>query len=251
MSDSTALVKLDRAVARLLRDLDISRSAPVPVEQVASALGIAVVDAKGAAEGRLCLRHGRATIEVAPWGSPARRRFTLAHELGHAYLLHPERLLPSATVAKWRSQETFCNDFAASLLLPRQWLENEVSNEASLATLLRLARKSQVSTMACSVRLLRTGVWTSGLLSWLAQQSSWRLGGAAGLTYAARRSAELTPVSARRLRSLRGSSGHPRIQISVTVSPGEVRVLDAQVSVGIDRCLALVPLRKSGASWML
>ena len=251
MSDSAALTELDSAIARLLRDLDIRRTAPVPVEQVASALGLPVVKTPGAAEGRLCLRSGRATIEVNEWGPVSRRRFTLAHELGHAYLLHPDRALSWATCTRWPSPEAFCNDFAASLLLPRAWLMSEVSSEASLLELLRLAQTSRVSPMACSIRLLRTGIWTSGLLSWLTRHNSWRLGGAAGLSVAARRSAELTPASAKRLGNLRGASGHPRIQISVTVATGQVRVLDAEVSVGVHQCLALVPLRRSGSAWAL
>jgi Zn-dependent peptidase ImmA (M78 family) len=251
MSDFAALAELDNAVGELLMDLEVPRAAPMPLDAVAEAMGLRVVKTPGAAEGRLCLRGGRATIEITPWGSVARQRFTLAHELGHAFLLHPARSMPTALCQRWPTQEAFCNDFAASLLLPRPWLEAHVPPAPSLRGLLWLAHVSEISPLACSLRLLRTGLWSSGLLSWLLTRGTWQLRGAAGLRSDLRRNVQLSPTSARRLRLLSGTSGHPRLRLHLSTAEHTSRQVDAEVSVGPHQCLALVPLTRAGNHWSL
>lgn len=84
-------------------------------------------------------------IDDAQSGSEARRRFTLAHELGHIYLDHGrfmkrEKLRPSDTAIDQLSSITIsdiarlewqANYFAACLLLPKRALIAEVRRQAS------------------------------------------------------------------------------------------------------------------------
>jgi len=61
------------------------------------------------------------------WEGNGRDRFTVAHELGH-YFLHTgipmARAVPEATVKPFRLSEPQANQFAAELLMPRQFLKS-------------------------------------------------------------------------------------------------------------------------------
>ncbi|MGI8547459.1 MAG: ImmA/IrrE family metallo-endopeptidase [Gemmatimonadaceae bacterium] len=58
-----------------------------------------------------------------------RQRFTIAHELGHWYLLHvaPEDLYESCDLGTRNAMERWCNAFAAALLMPDGWLLRDLS----------------------------------------------------------------------------------------------------------------------------
>lgn len=194
MSDSLALTELDHAVSALRERAGAAATPRVEVdlEAVARTLGVEVADHTGVAEGRLCVRAGRVMVEVHPGLAPARRRFTLAHELGHAYLLHPERPLSGLLCRRWRSTESFCNDFAAALLLPRAWLESETRRRSeSLEVLEAIARASGASLSACALRLLRTRLWTHALVEWRLSDDLWRIRSASALARSRRDSFSL------------------------------------------------------------
>lgn len=145
-------------------------SFPVSPEAVASALGIQIVEA-GATEpeGETIWGRGGPTI-IRVRGSDPRRRFTLAHELGHV-------LIRSAGEDPWRRVDreggTFleyvCDLVAGAILLPQTWLES-VPCEISFPYLWKESRLAGVSLTSLAVRLRRLGhnfailfsVWNSG-----------------------------------------------------------------------------------------
>ncbi|TNE42434.1 MAG: ImmA/IrrE family metallo-endopeptidase [Alphaproteobacteria bacterium] len=89
---------------------------------------------------------------------PTRRRFTIAHEIGH-FVLH-ESLIGDGIVedALWRSRklsskiETQANAFAADLLMP--WHLIELAKSRGLTEIEELAVAFEVSVEAMSYRLL-------------------------------------------------------------------------------------------------
>lgn len=108
---------------------------------------------------------------------PVRKRFTVAHELGHFLLEH----IPEADHLDWgftvirrdgRSsdandlQEIEANFFAASLLMPKHMVRADVESkrgfhgevEIDEAEIMRLAKRYGVSKMAMQYRLMNLGL---------------------------------------------------------------------------------------------
>ena len=142
-------------------------SAPVPVEGIPQKLGIGFNTAYLSQEisGMLERLESGFVITVNALDPLTRRRFTLAHELGH-YMLHrhligdgldDDRMYRSTDKGKYHNtligprQETEANRFAANLLMPkslidryRMQFDDDVEEMASLF---------QVSRHSMSIRL--------------------------------------------------------------------------------------------------
>lgn len=107
----------------LLRAFNVL-SAPVPVEEIATGIGVQVlyVD-ENSWIGALDARGAFPRILVAHNQSTAQQRFVIAHELGHL-LLHPLDVVYRDTESNNSDlQEIQANKFAADLLIPI-WLIN-------------------------------------------------------------------------------------------------------------------------------
>ncbi|MBN8857004.1 MAG: ImmA/IrrE family metallo-endopeptidase [Sphingobacteriales bacterium] len=151
-------------------------SLPIRVEDIARGLGIKVLayPLENDLSGVLVIEPENVTIGYNQNESRARRRFTVAHELGH-YKLHNTRPNSSQVFADdkflvlFRSQnvnedseearrEFEANTFAAALLMPESLLLQEIQNlEFDLGderTIKELSRRFEVSTTAMYYRLL-------------------------------------------------------------------------------------------------
>jgi Zn-dependent peptidase ImmA (M78 family) len=154
----------------------------VPVEKIARRHGIEIrsqpIDEEGVS-GFLARRPGQAAIIGVNSNQPEkRRRFTVAHELGH-FFLHGEQGQQEVHVdrthqfsVKLRSpassrgddiEEVEANLFAAELLMPTRFIEHDFArqsidlsddDEAAAA----LAERYGVSTQAMSIRLAYLGL---------------------------------------------------------------------------------------------
>jgi Zn-dependent peptidase ImmA (M78 family) len=166
--------KIENQVTFILNKFEINQ-VPVPVEKIALKLDLAVMptDLGPGISGALIIKDGKATIGVNQNESRVRRRFTIAHELGH-FLMHNtvnnlfvEKLVlfrdqESSSGEKRREREA--NAFAASILMPESILEQEV-REASQDDSLNdeeligiLAKKFDVSDVAMTYRLSNLGI---------------------------------------------------------------------------------------------
>ena len=144
---------------------------PIDVERLARELGIDIVAHPGLqmqgeeASGILLRREGRTICIVNKDHSTTRRRFTLAHELGH-FILHPPReAYVDARARNERStrgtdlEEIQANTFAAELLMPAKLVREQVG-EGALDLMLDagrlgdLAKLFQVSPEAMTYRLV-------------------------------------------------------------------------------------------------
>jgi hypothetical protein len=162
---------------QLLVDLGID-SAPIPVEKIARALKLDVVfsDLGNDVSGVLVTGGPRVRICIQKTDAPARKRFTMAHEIGHFHLGH--RFAPGehvhvdrGYVIQMRSPrsstgedklEVEANQFAAALLMPKKLVRAAVEDEGGApvedSAVGRLARKFQVSEQAMTIRLTVLGL---------------------------------------------------------------------------------------------
>ncbi|MFD0940187.1 ImmA/IrrE family metallo-endopeptidase [Pedobacter boryungensis] len=148
--------------------------APVDVDVIAKYCGVSVekTDLGQDVTGLLIAQGDDAVIAYSANQGEQRRRFTIAHELGH-FVLHRDEgtdtvFVDKDFIVKYRSnklysdlelrQEQEANAFAASLLMPREFIFEEISKdrvrnlpEAELIS--ELAKTFNVSVPAMTFRL--------------------------------------------------------------------------------------------------
>jgi Zn-dependent peptidase ImmA (M78 family)/DNA-binding XRE family transcriptional regulator len=135
---------------------------PVPVEKLAHECGVRVLSwAFEDVDGLVIRLDGGAVIGVNADHHGNRKRFTIAHELGHHLLGHDDSfhvdfagdLSPAASGEhpgyNWR-HERAANDFAANLLMPAALVRDAAARTGDVA---KLAQKFQVSPAAMGFRL--------------------------------------------------------------------------------------------------
>jgi Zn-dependent peptidase ImmA (M78 family)/DNA-binding XRE family transcriptional regulator len=101
--------------------------------------------------------HGRPVIVLSRKGNPMRRRFSVAHELGHL-LLHPEPAPGS------RVHEREASTFAAELLMPAAELRDRLPAPVDITVLKEIADGYGVSVAALAYRGKDLGVYSESTL---------------------------------------------------------------------------------------
>lgn len=162
--------ELENRAIKLLRASN-TMEVPVPVERIALYLSIAVeqVPLGEGVSGVLIVTDGKGRIGVNMEQSLVRQRFTIAHEVGH-YVLHRELsdLFIDKEYVAFRNSESAkgaergeiqANIFAASLLMPKELVVNELSDQLidieSTDVIAELAHRFGVSERAMTIRLTR------------------------------------------------------------------------------------------------
>jgi Zn-dependent peptidase ImmA (M78 family) len=168
--------RIQELVEKVLRENSVDRP-PVPVERIAKALGIQILHQKyeeADVSGFLYRDATRAIIGVNRTHHSNRKRFTIAHEIGH-FLLHKgnfkEVHVDRAFQVKLRNdlssqgtdfEEVEANAYAAELLLPSSFIREDlaemgavdIEDEESIKT---LARRYKVSPQTLVFRLANLG----------------------------------------------------------------------------------------------
>ncbi len=148
-----------RQATRLLDSASVSHE-PVSLRDVVSALNLELVGktrepftSEAALEP---LGDGRAIVPNGA-GDSGRRRFTIAHEIGH-FVLHQEGCRPErgGADAAGRVEEGEADAFAAELLMPERLVREAVRTHGPDAT--RLAERFEVSRKAMQARLRHLGM---------------------------------------------------------------------------------------------
>jgi len=158
VSHSSADIR--RQAARLLQHAGVTHE-PVSLRDVVSALNLEVVRAAGepfSSEAALQPLGDGHAIVLRGASSEHRRRFTVAHEIGH-FVLHPQRLAPErggGVNAAWQAQEREADQFAAELLMPERLVREAVVQHGPDVG--RLADRFDVSRKAMQVRLRGLGL---------------------------------------------------------------------------------------------
>jgi Zn-dependent peptidase ImmA (M78 family) len=125
------LQKTETRAQEILDTLNIT-SRPTPVEEIASINKIKISRAPSKEfSGMLIRKDGHALIGINSSEAPVRQRFSIAHELAH-FFLHPQK----DTFVDYRKEskkneikslkETEADHFAAALLMPKKFLEEDI-----------------------------------------------------------------------------------------------------------------------------
>jgi Zn-dependent peptidase ImmA (M78 family) len=146
----------DLIAEALLLQCGIPTQLPIDVFALAGAVGVTRIIRAPIEEDGLVQRVGDdAVIVVSSDVAPTRARFTVAHEIGHLILCNA-----GTDVVAFRSRPTrdvdverFCDAFAAALLMPRPWIDQNIGRHSGLPTLLRLADEAGVSLQALFIRV--------------------------------------------------------------------------------------------------
>ena len=144
----------------VLRYFSIDRISELSIENIAFGRGLRVEEklVRGA-EGRL-LRVGKRAIAIVDSNIKqyGKKRFVLAHELGH-YELHNRYkifICDEAAFLDWykkRPEETEANVFAAELLMPEAMFKSEArSMKTRMETIFELASHFRVTRTASAIR---------------------------------------------------------------------------------------------------
>jgi len=153
---------IDEKAAFVLEKMKIN-SAPVSVEDIAAHCNIVIKRASNSNfSGVLLRKEDMAFMAINSDESPARQRFTIAHELGHFFLHETKETFIDYRDNKKNvvrdKREIDANKFAAALLMPKKpllkdiksFLENGLDKEITTF----LAKKYEVSEDAMTFRLM-------------------------------------------------------------------------------------------------
>ncbi len=140
-------VPLDQPLACIVTTVEASFDLVVVIAQLGDGLA-----------GSYAKRPGMNVALIAGKDAPVRRRFTLAHELGHHYLGHGPRDDTSATLSDDANpDESSANRFAAEFIAPRQAVERFVGalddDSPTLDLVCRVANHFAISPQAARIRL--------------------------------------------------------------------------------------------------
>ena len=141
-------------------------SPPVPVETIANELGFVIMpyDFPDDTSGVLLIRPDAKVIGFNQNHSPARQRFSIAHELGH-YLNGHEDFSVDGKGEKIRIDGQFdwsdpqqrnemeANEFAAELLMPSDLIKRDAASQGKLDAR-QLAERYEVSEQAMWIQLI-------------------------------------------------------------------------------------------------
>jgi len=139
-------VAVGMLVSELLRDVS---TAPTDLDALGSRLDIMDCRAENIPFSGELRRNGkRLEIVYSIHLSDERRRFTIAHEMGHALLERAGKRLPHSGT----EVERLCDKFAAEILMPRDRFLETIGSTLTIERLFDLKRAFQVSLNAISLR---------------------------------------------------------------------------------------------------
>lgn len=149
---------------------------PIDVFDLARRLGVNEIrTARLVEDGRLDVTPDSIRILIRNDLSPARQRFTIAHEIAHLIVGEGAIRIEKRDAAPRDKTERLCDEIAAGLLLPYAWVvQNFLGRQVSLATVRELAHAADVSLGAATVRLKEVAGWHCSLLRWRRHDMKWR-----------------------------------------------------------------------------
>jgi hypothetical protein len=235
----------ERLALEILVTHRVSRT-PVDVRRLAREMGVAaIITAPLVEDGRLERLTAGTRVLVKDGMSDGRCRFTIAHELAH--LLLETRggagnvLLAGAASAEI---ERFCDEFAAALLLPSDWLWATYRGRPKrLAVVREIAGAARTSVAAALIRMNSVFGWRRVLLRWQAVDGRWRLRAVAGAAADARTRLATAPACTAIFSSVsRRPGGSARVEIPLAFGDRALAVsADVWVDPGGGTALALFP----------
>lgn len=150
---------------KLLKSYGITEPKEIDLEAIAFDLGVKIrLRHLQGCEARIVGSEERAIVSLNKRGSEERRRFSLAHELGHWHHHRGQRLtcrVDDYQPFHKKRTEQLADDYAASLLMPT-YLFNPLANQfkkPTFKTIDALKEEFQSSFTATSIRLADSDLW--------------------------------------------------------------------------------------------
>jgi len=158
------LLRAEHKASEIIERYGIAAPEHIQVEDIAFALGVTVVERTLFGAAASLVRSGKsATIRVPPDERyPERKRFSIAHELGHFILKHGfslRLLCTEEAMFDWHQnsgQESEANFFAGELLLPRNLIKDRCDvKEVNFKPIAKIAKDFSTSLTATAIRFVR------------------------------------------------------------------------------------------------
>jgi hypothetical protein len=243
------MTTIDDLATQVLRDLGLSSEPPIDVDLVARRLGVVeITDALLVEDGRLEREGAQTRILIRRGVRTGRRRFTVAHELAHLLLAEDTGdLVARRARLAVDGEERFCDQFAAALLLPRDWLRSRYEGKPRrLAVVRDVVTRADSSMAAAVIRLDEVLGWNRSLLRWRADQGRWRLVAGAGVPPNLLGEIGTGPTTRQSLDlAARCARGDVRLTLPLVVA-GALTPVEAEVSIRNRTALALTALPGHG-----
>lgn len=170
------------SVDRLISKLGINKVEDLyKLKLIAFEIGIDIVEGTlTSCESLLMYKNGKPYVIVNKGSHPQRKRFSIAHEIGH-FILHNDgvaTVCSSDFIESWETcsipeNELEANEFAANLILPERFFKKDSDFDPDFSELLRLCDKYQTSVIATSRRYIdyfsapaAVVMSTSGVIKW-------------------------------------------------------------------------------------
>lgn len=135
-NDNNLLYCRDRA-RKVIRDYSLS-TLPISVEDISIKDGLVIKYLEDESNSFSGILHRELkAIGVNASHPKVRQRFSIAHELGHYFLNHPqeaETLSMEDSHDEWRQYEREANEFAGELLVPKDMLKRELDSLKRIPT---------------------------------------------------------------------------------------------------------------------
>lgn len=167
----------------LLTDLGISEPEEIDIEAIAYYVGATVIDRKlDGCAARIVGKDDKAVISVDPRVNKGRRRFSIAHEVGH-WMRDRGKTVVSCQQQDFRrpwgyeyrkDPESMANEYASDLLLPSFMFKPATQNRPmTFDTVEKLSEKFTTSRTATAIKLVQCGSFPTILVCHSKKARKW------------------------------------------------------------------------------
>lgn len=188
MSDiDLKLVEAEQLASATIEEFGICSPEHIRIRDIAFAKGAMVVEQELMRAAASVVKAGsRATIRIPPTDTIERKRFSIAHELGHLLMGHIvsiKKVCSDADMMDWyqTSQETQANFFASELILPTKLVSSrcDVGN-INFEPIKQIAKDFRASLTATAIKFVRlcpekcaVVYSTQGEIRWFYKSPDW------------------------------------------------------------------------------
>ena len=181
------LLEAESMASKTIDEFGISSPEQIRIRDIAFAKGAMVVEQRLTRAAASIVKTGdHATIRIPPTDVPERKRFSIAHELGHLLMGHVKSIQKACSVddmMNWyqSSQETQANFFASELILPVKLVSSrcDVGN-VSFEPIMQIAEDFRASLTATAIKFVRlchekcaVVYSTEGKVKWFYKSPDW------------------------------------------------------------------------------
>ncbi|MGD9157725.1 MAG: ImmA/IrrE family metallo-endopeptidase [Desulfobacteraceae bacterium] len=185
---SIDMLKAENTAAKIIEEYGITEPEHIRVRDIAFTLKATVVEKALKRAAASIVKVGEySTIRISPFDNKERKRFSIAHELGHLVLEHVhslKKVCSDSDMMSWYSdtQETQANFFASELILPKKLVEKRCDvKRVNLEPVRKIAKDFRASLTATAIKFVRLSpeqcavvLSTDGKIKWSYRSEDWQ-----------------------------------------------------------------------------